>query len=58
MADYKDEELLFLSNLMHMKRESIYDEENKKYLFPFENVWVNEKKRHNHWLNHQKNRYS
>jgi len=30
MTEYKDEELLFLSNLMHLKEEIVYDEINKK----------------------------
>lgn len=36
MAVYSDEELLFLSNLMHMKQET------KLIKSPFENVWIEE----------------
>lgn len=39
MAEYTDQELLFLSNLMHMKKEVVYDENGKRNLIPFDNVW-------------------
>lgn len=41
MAEYSDEELLFLSNLMHMRDEDICDE-NKNIIYPspFEDIWT------------------
>lgn len=44
MAEYTDQELLFLSNLMHMKMETVYDKNSGKNLMPFDNVWIDSKK--------------
>ena len=43
MATLKDEELLFLSNLMHMKSEEVIDESGVNCGSPFENVWTEKK---------------
>jgi len=40
MATFTDQELLFLSNLMHMKSEAIYNNGVKVSDSPFENVWT------------------
>lgn len=40
MAEYTDEELLFLSNLMHMKKENIYDKNHNIISSPFNNIWT------------------
>lgn len=40
MATYTDQELLFLSNLMHMRNENIYDKENNKIMNPFNDIWT------------------
>lgn len=47
MATFTDQELLFLSNLMHMKQEIVTDEEGNNHGSPFEYVWT-EKNVRNH----------
>jgi hypothetical protein len=44
MAELKDEELLFLSNLMHMQGEVIYNQQSKEYIKPFGNIWADRSK--------------
>jgi hypothetical protein len=43
MAEYSDQELLFLSNLMHMKKETVEDK-NGNDLIPFADVWTESEK--------------
>ena len=40
MANFTDQELLFLSNLMHMKKEEVKDKSNTNNGSPFEDVWI------------------
>lgn len=40
MARFTDEELLFLSNLIHMKYEEVIDEFNNNHGSPFEDIWI------------------
>lgn len=44
MAELKDEELLFLSNLMHMRREEVYDSKTNQYLDVFKDIWDDKQK--------------